>query len=91
MTISPGASVTAAVSTGAAVGATITANAVLPAGVGTQTYRDRDPYTGDYEATPSWEEQDFATAGKSMQRDFTVHGIVKQETSNEWGGLTLSI
>lgn len=91
MTISPGASVTAAVSTGAAVGASVSPPVAVDVGVATETYRDREPYTGDYETTPSWEEQDFATAGKSMQRDFTVHGIVKQETSNEWGGLTLSI
>ena len=91
MTVSPGVSVTAAVLGGAAVDATITANAVLPSGVGTQTYRDREPYTGDYEAVPSRHEQVFATAGKSMQLDFTVTEIPYYTTTNPSGGYTAII
>ena len=91
MTVSPGVSVTAAVLGGAAVDATITANAVLPAGVGTQTYRDREPYTGEYEATPSRHEQVFATAGKTMQEDFTVVQIPYYTTTNIGGGYTAII
>ena len=49
------------------------------------------PYTGEYEATPSWDEQVFGTSGYRMVDDFTVHEIVKQEVSNDAGGLTLSI
>lgn len=91
MTVSPGASVTAAVRSGAAVDATITANAVLPASVGTQTYRDREPYTGEYEAVPSRHEQVFATAGKTMQDDFTVVQIPYYTTTNIGGGYTAII
>jgi hypothetical protein len=91
MTISPGASVTAAVLGGAAVDATIASAVILPAGVGTQTYRDREPYTGDYEAVPSRHEQVFATAGKSMQLDFTVTEIPYYTTTNIGGGYTAII
>lgn len=75
MTISPGASVTAAVSVGAAVGASISPPVAVDVDIGTETYRDREPYIGEYEATPTQSAQVFATAGKSMQRDFTVHPI----------------
>lgn len=50
-----------------------------------------NPYTGEYESTPSWKEQVFKTNGLSMTRDFTVHSITKQEAPNAAGGLTLSI
>ena len=50
-----------------------------------------DPYTGEYESTPSWIEQIYGTSGHSMLDDFTVHSIVKQEAPNAAGGLTLSI
>ena len=49
------------------------------------------PYTGEYEAIPSWEQQTFPTAGRTMRRDFEVDGILKLEVDNEAGGLTLTI
>lgn len=49
------------------------------------------PYTGAYEAIPSWEQQVFPTAGRTMRNDFEVEGILKLEVDNEAGGLTLTI
>lgn len=91
MTISPGASVTAVVRAGAAVGASVPSPVALDVEVATVTYRDREPYTGEYEATPSRHEQVFATAGKSMQRDFTVLEIPYYTTTNVGGGYTAII
>lgn len=48
-------------------------------------------YDGPYEAVPSWEEQEFATANRVMREDFAVSQIVKLEAPNESGGLTLTI
>ncbi len=58
---------------------------------GTVSISSVPPYVGEYEATPSWDEQVFATRGYRMTDDFTVNEIVKQEVSNAAGGLTLSI
>jgi len=91
MTISPGASVTAVVQIGAAVGASISPPVAVDVGVATETYRDREPYTGEYEATPSRHEQVFATAGKTMQDDFTVVQIPYYTTTNIGGGYTAII
>lgn len=91
MPISTGASVTAAVSTGAAVAVSIAQTASVGVGVGTQTYRASDPYTGSYEVTPTAYEQGLPTAGKSMVRNVTVHSVPYHETSNESGGITVSI
>lgn len=49
------------------------------------------PYMGEYEAIPSWEQQVFPTAGRTMRHDFEVDGILKLEVDNEAGGLTLTI
>lgn len=91
MTISPGASVTAAVSVGAAVGVSVSPPIEIDVDVGTETYRDREPYTGEYEAVPSRHSQVFATAGKSMQGDFTVVEIPYYTTTNIGGGYTAII
>lgn len=91
MTISPGASVTAAVSVGAAVGASVSPPAAVDVGVAVETYRDRDPYTGEYTATPSRHEQVYETAGKTMRDDFTVVEIPYYTTTNISGGYTAII
>ena len=49
------------------------------------------PYEGEYEAVPSWQQQVFPTAGRTMRRDFEVEEILKLEVDNEAGGLTLTI
>lgn len=49
------------------------------------------PYTGAYEATPSWDVQTFKTAKLTMKQDFTVYDITKLEVANDSGGLTLTI
>ena len=48
-------------------------------------------YDGVYEATPTTEEQVFATAEKSMLQDFTVHATPYSEVSNPQGGETVTI
>lgn len=48
-------------------------------------------YGGPYEATPSRHEQVFATAGKTMQDDFTVVQIPYYTTTNVGGGYTAII
>ena len=48
-------------------------------------------YTGDYEVTPSLEEQTLLTNGKRMEDDVTVHQIPVTYTSNEHGGKTVVI
>lgn len=48
-------------------------------------------YEGPYEATPSWDDQTFATADRLMRNDFEVEPIVQLEAPNDAGGLTLTI
>lgn len=48
-------------------------------------------YEGPYNATPSWDEQQFDTNRKLMRHDFTVGAIVELEVGNSAGGLTLTI
>lgn len=91
MPISTGASVTAAVSTGAVVAVSLSASVDVGVGVGTQTHRVNDPYTGSYEATPTAYEQSIPTSGKTMTRNVTIHKVPYQETTNESGGVTVSI
>lgn len=91
MQINSGASVTAAVSTGAVVAVSLSASVDVGVGVGTQTHRVQDPYTGSYEATPTAYEQALPTAGKSMTRNVTIHKVPYAETTNESGGYTVSI
>ena len=53
--------------------------------------RDFPNYTGEYEATPTVEEQILPTKNKSMIDDFIVHEIPYFETSNPSGGYTAII
>ena len=91
MTISPGASVTAVVQIGAAVGASVSPPAALDVDIGTETYRDREPYTGEYEATPTQATQVFATAGKSMTANFTVNPIPHNYGLITYDGGTITV
>lgn len=91
MEISHGANVTAEVTTGASVTVEISAPVGVGVGVGTQTHRVNDPYTGSYEATPAAYEQSIPTSGKTMTRNFTIHKVPYQEATNESGGVTVSI
>ena len=50
-----------------------------------------DEYDGPYEATPTAYEQSLPTSGKTMTRNVTIHKVPYQETSNESGGVTVSI
>lgn len=91
MTISPGASVTAVVQIGAAVGASISPPASVDVDIGTETYRDREPYTGEYTATPSRHVQVFATAGKSMTANFAVNPIPHNYGLITYDGGTITV
>lgn len=48
-------------------------------------------YDGEYEITPSLDEQTLETANKTMLDDVTVHQIQITRTSNPEGGLTVLI
>lgn len=50
-----------------------------------------DPYEGTYEIIPDADGQMLETRTKTMLDDVTVYPIPYQETSNEAGGLTVSI
>ena len=79
------------ISTGASITATVSPGAAVDVRVGTETYRDREPYMGEYEATPSRHEQVFATAGKSMTADFTVNPIPHNYGLITYDGGTLTV
>lgn len=48
-------------------------------------------YEGEYELTPNFNEQILDTLHKSMKDDVIVHQIPYSETTNPFGGETLSI
>lgn len=54
-------------------------------------HSDLPNYTGDYEVTPTVEEQTLPTKNKSMRDDLVVHEIPYFETSNLSGGYTAII
>lgn len=49
------------------------------------------PYTGEYELTPTFDEQYLYTQGKHMTDNVTVHQIPVVRTSNPQGGITVLI
>lgn len=50
-----------------------------------------DPYLGEYEVTPSFEQQTLATSNKYMSDDVTVYAIEVSTVSNPSGGNTVYI
>lgn len=52
---------------------------------------DMPDYDGAYEVTPTAAEQTMPTSNMVMRRDVTVHAVPYFETSNESGGMTVSI
>ena len=50
-----------------------------------------EPYTGEYEVTPKFEEQILATSNKTLSNDVTIHEIYVSKTSNPSGGYTVYI
>lgn len=48
-------------------------------------------YEGTYEVTPTATEQTLGTMNRLLRRDVTVHKVPYFETSNESGGVTVSI
>lgn len=54
-------------------------------------YSDLEVYDGDYEVTPTNNEQILHTKHKKMEDDVTVHKTPYSEVSNEYGGYTVTI
>lgn len=52
---------------------------------------DAPEYDGPHEVTPTAQEQTLATTNRLLRRDLTVHKVPYFETSNESGGVTVSI
>ena len=50
-----------------------------------------DTYTGPTEATPGASEQIFATAGKMMTENFTVHAVPANYGMITWNGSTITV
>ena len=50
-----------------------------------------DVYTGSTEATPGASEQVFATAGKMLTENFTVHAVPSNYGLITWNGSTLTV
>lgn len=63
----------------------VTANAVMISG-DTPT-----PYTGDYEVTPTQEEQTLYTRNKTMTANVVVHKIPPQYGLITWNGAILTV
>ena len=55
------------------------------------TVMDADYYTGTYEYTPNFTEQELQTRNKTMRENVVFHSIQTYETSNEAGGITFVI
>lgn len=91
MQIDDGTKVVATVSTDVGISVMLSAPASVGVGVGTQTYVAHESYAGPYEVTPTSHEQSLDTADKHMRRDVTIHKVPYYETSNEGGGVTVSI
>lgn len=88
--IDTGTHVSASVSGGAALSVSL-ATAALDVDIGTVLYRDRNPYEGAYEATPTRETQTFSTAGFSMLHDFTVNPIPSNYGLITYNGSTITV
>lgn len=50
-----------------------------------------DPYRGEYDVIPTFEQQTLLTANKHMMRDLTVEEIPYAEVANPSGGMTITI
>lgn len=48
-------------------------------------------YKGDYEVTPTFEQQSLATADKVLKEDVTVKAIPRYDVTNTSGGVTVYI
>lgn len=75
----------------AVVAASIADSAIISASVGTQVYRDPDPYEGDYVSSPKSFQQVYETTDKTMLDDFTVLEIPIYSADNDANGVTVTI
>ena len=48
-------------------------------------------YKGEYEVTPTFQEQSLATADKVLKEDVTVKAIPRYDVTNTSGGVTVYI
>lgn len=56
-----------------------------------EVIHDTPYYEGDYEATPSQQEQTFSTNGLAMSQDFVVHAIPSNYGLITWNGSALTV
>lgn len=54
-------------------------------------YVERDPYTGDYEVTPTAEDQILQTSNLRMTGNLTVKAIPNNYGLITWNGSTLTV
>lgn len=80
-TLSPETSVTGTLS----IGPTISADLTIPSAIGV------DPYQGEYEVTPSEEEQILNTGGKYLSKSVVVAPIPSNYGRITWDGRTLTV
>lgn len=69
----------------------IEAGALLTGTMNASTRSDYPNYTGEYEATPTTQNQVFDTKYRTLVSDFTVNATPYSEVSNIYGGHTVTI
>lgn len=67
------------------------ADALIPCSVDAVVTILPQPYIGEYEVTPSTEEQILHTIDKSMAHDVVVHKIPNNYGLITWNGVTLTV
>ena len=67
------------------------ANALIPCSVNGVVTVLPQPYTGEYEITPTNEEQILRTESMNMARDVVVHSIPNNYGLITWNGATLTV
>ncbi len=60
-------------------------------GVFFDTGRGGLPYTGAYDVVPTFEDQEFQTAGRQLRENMIFRAIPVLEVSNIQGGITVTI
>ena len=75
----------------ASVTASVDAQGGITADMGNARAPSAPPYDGPYEATPSQDEQTFATDGLRMVGDFKVKPIPSNYGLITWDGSTLMV
>ena len=82
--LNAGATINRAVSASASVVKTISATVSMPK-------PSTNPYTGEYEFTPTNEEQTIPIYGKTATRDIVINPIPSNYGKITWNGSTLTV